>query len=616
MRKNYLLFLLAAVLTFSVKAQNVFDDNYAAGITFVDFGGAINSLSIDATTAHSGTSSLKAEVPNSSYTGGAFSSSTIKNLSTYNCVSFWVKSSAAKTLNVAGICNNGISAVWQTEYLNIPVTTTWTKVIIPIPNPSKDTAETGMFHWAEGSDEGAYTLWFDDIKYERLSGAIIGTPTASFGSGTISNYVGDNFYPFGATCSFPVNGVPQTLNIVNRWLTFSTSNNTVARVDGTATGTSLSVGSAVISAKLGSVIAGGALTVNVAAAVLPTVAAPTPPSRNAGDVISLFSGAYADLAVTDWFPNWGQSTVVTEVSIAGNPTKKYANFNYQGVQFSGHIDASTMTKLHIDLWTPDGDSIDVYPIADPNLNEQFVTLRPTKLGWNSFDIDLTNYTIPLNNLQQFKFVSHPFGGTNFWLDNIYFYKGTSTCCVAPTALKASPATITATTAKLKWTASVCSPGLGYQVQYRPVSSGIWKTTTTATVTKSLKGLTAATQYQWQVATICQASPLVISAYTTGPNFTTLTAAQNAIVENSDVQVVGSFTAGIAPNPANSSAVLRMNNTAPVNIAVADLSGKMLWQKQNVKEQQVSIPAEKFAPGIYMVTISNGKETKVIKLVKQ
>jgi hypothetical protein len=61
----------------------------------------------------------------------------------------------------------------------------------------------------------------------------------------------------------------------------------------------------------------------------PSAAAPTPPSRNAGDVVSLFSDAYTDLSGTDWFPNWGQSTVVSDVTVAGNATKLYSTLNFQ-----------------------------------------------------------------------------------------------------------------------------------------------------------------------------------------------------------------------------------------------------------------------------------------------
>ncbi|HRH49470.1 MAG TPA: Ig-like domain-containing protein [Panacibacter sp.] len=170
----------------------------------------------------------------------------------------------------------------------------------------------------------------------------------------------------------------------------------------------------------------------------PTTAAPTPPARNASDVISLFSGAYTDLAATDWFPNWGQSTVVTDTIIAGNATKEYVNFNYQGVQFLNPVDASGMTTLHLDIWTPDITTFDVYPIV-PGQPEVAKHLTPTQSGWNSYDIDLATIgTTGLNNIIQFKFVSTPFGGTKVYLDNIYFYKGAAVITNSPTTAAPTP----------------------------------------------------------------------------------------------------------------------------------------------------------------------------------
>jgi hypothetical protein len=59
-----------------------------------------------------------------------------------------------------------------------------------------------------------------------------------------------------------------------------------------------------------------------------------------------FSGAYTDLVGTNWNPNWGQSTVYSEVLISENATKKYSNFNYQGIDCKVLVDAS-MAKLHL-----------------------------------------------------------------------------------------------------------------------------------------------------------------------------------------------------------------------------------------------------------------------------
>ena len=154
----------------------------------------------------------------------------------------------------------------------------------------------------------------------------------------------------------------------------------------------------------------------------PIVAATTPPVRNAGDVLSLFSDAYTNVAGTNWFPNWGQSTVVSDTVIDGNNTKKYVNLNYQGVQFAAPVDASSMSNLHVDIWTPNCTAFDVFLInTSPSTVEQKVTLNPTLSGWNSYDIALTQYnTIALNNIGQIKLVGTPFGTSKVYLDNFYF----------------------------------------------------------------------------------------------------------------------------------------------------------------------------------------------------
>jgi hypothetical protein len=435
---TYSLSCILFLATAQISAQAIFTDAYATGITFVDFGGSVNALSIDNTTFQSGTSSIKIVVPAAGYTGGAFVAATNQNLSTYNAVSFWVKASAAKTLNVSGLGNNAATTVYSTELLNVPVTTTWTKIIIPIPDASKVTAEKGMFHFAEGSDEGAYTIWMDNIQYETLAAGVIGTATAAIATETIAKGIGDSFGPSGLTCTFPVNSVATKLNPSAGYFTYTSSAPTVATVSALGVGTALAAGTTNITAKLGAVNATGTLTVNVSAVTAPTVAAPTP-TRLAANVISLFSNAYTDLAATDWFPNWGQTTVVSEVQIATNPTKKYANFNYQGVQFATPVNVTTMTHLHIDMWTPSMTSFKVFliNIAPLAQKEQEVVLTPTAAGWNSFDIPLTSYpTIVMTGIGQLKLESVP-SGTTAYLDNIYFYKDV-VAVTAPTVAAPTP----------------------------------------------------------------------------------------------------------------------------------------------------------------------------------
>jgi hypothetical protein len=428
MKKNFTFLTLCIALfsTTSLLAQApVFTDAYATGVTFAAFDGSVNDVSIDNTVNQSGTASLKITVPATAYTGGALVAATPQNLSTYNAVSFWIKGSAAKKLNVAGLGNNAATTVYQTELAEIPVTTTWTKFIIPIPVPSKLSAEKGLFHFAEGGDEGAYTIWLDNIQYENLAATVIGTPTATIVTESITKGIGDTFEADknGLFCTFPINAVATKLSLAKAYFTFTSSNTAVATVSALGVGSCVSAGTSAITAKLGAVTATGTLTVNVAAVTAPTTAAPTP-TRLAANVISLFSKPYTNLAGTDWFPNWNQTTVVTDVVIASDSTKKYANFNYQGVQFANPINVTTMGFLHINLWTPSMTAFEVslVNIAPLAQKEQKVILTPTLSGWNSFNIPLSSYnTLVMTGIGQLKLESIP-SGTTAYLDNIYFYK--------------------------------------------------------------------------------------------------------------------------------------------------------------------------------------------------
>ena len=164
---------------------------------------------------------------------------------------------------------------------------------------------------------------------------------------------------------------------------------------------------------------------DVRVAAVPTTAAPTPPTRNAADVLSIFSDAYTPIAGIDLSPNWGQATVPSTVSVAGNATRKYATLNYQGIDWSGNpINVSSMTKLHIDVWTSDVTSILVSIISAGA--ESLVTLTPTLSGWNSFDIDMAQYAVPNKSaIIQIKIEGTPAGGT-LYFDNLYFWKPTAT----------------------------------------------------------------------------------------------------------------------------------------------------------------------------------------------
>lgn len=179
-------------------------------------------------------------------------------------------------------------------------------------------------------------------------------------------------------------------------------------------------------------------------ATAPTTAAATPTALSA-NVLSIYSDAYTPVGGVVLRPDWGQSTAVSEITIEGNKAQKYTAFNYEGITFTP-INVSAMTKLHIDVWTPDLTALDVFVLAGGA--EQSVQLKPTKSGWNSFDINLNDFTtLNKSAVKELKLVST--GGSTLYSDNIYFWKPaaavncgmTEPTCAPTTTIPAGSVTI-------------------------------------------------------------------------------------------------------------------------------------------------------------------------------
>ncbi len=149
----------------------------------------------------------------------------------------------------------------------------------------------------------------------------------------------------------------------------------------------------------------------------PTTAAPVP-TFNLTDVISVFSDSYTNVDGTDLNPSWGQSTVVSQVSVDGNNTLKYAGLNYQGIQLGSNQNLTDMGYLHLDYWSASSTSLNVYLIS-PGPNETAYPLTVPTSGWTSVDIPLSSFsTVDLSDVFQFKFD----GNGDIFIDNIFFHK--------------------------------------------------------------------------------------------------------------------------------------------------------------------------------------------------
>lgn len=149
----------------------------------------------------------------------------------------------------------------------------------------------------------------------------------------------------------------------------------------------------------------------------PTTNAPLP-QYPAGNVISIYSDQYNNVAGTNLNPNWGQATKVTEISIQNNKALKYEGLNYQGIQFGSNQNVSGLTYFHLDYWTANSTEFKIYLISPGPVEMPYTLTVPTS-GWNSVDIPLSAFApVNLTNVFQIKME----GNGDIYLDNILFRK--------------------------------------------------------------------------------------------------------------------------------------------------------------------------------------------------
>jgi ELWxxDGT repeat protein len=84
-----------------------------------------------------------------------------------------------------------------------------------------------------------------------------------------------------------------------------------------------------------------------------------------------------------------------------------------------------------------------------------------------------------------------------------------------------------------------------------------------------------------------------------------------------VQTNMSFSAAVYPNPVVSNSVLELSGKVKnMSVSITDISGRKLWQVVNSDATIINLPLEKLAAGNYIVTVTNGMQSKTIKVVKQ
>jgi len=157
----------------------------------------------------------------------------------------------------------------------------------------------------------------------------------------------------------------------------------------------------------------------------PNIDAPAPPMREAIDVISIYSDSYNNIIGANYTPDWQQSGFSSASSIfepanTGNIALAYTNFNYQGIEFNGVLDLTSMEFLHLDIWTVK----DVIPsITVLSSGTEIPHAFANGDGaWQSIDIAVAGITGDITKAIQLKFTGGNGFSTAIYVDNIYFWK--------------------------------------------------------------------------------------------------------------------------------------------------------------------------------------------------
>jgi hypothetical protein len=434
--------------TFSNTAE-IFTDNFiglGSNFYFPFAGAKPDVFSVDIKEGYNSSASIRIDVPNFTDPTGTYAGAIFRidgagrNLTGFDALTFYVKGSTGTILSDVGYGIDYLGDKYQVAIQSVNVGTNWSKVIVPIPDPSKLVNERGVFWFAAGpqaTSGSGYTLWFDELKFEKLG--TVGKPTSSIVNGqnnSVKTFIGS---------MIPVTGLFHIYNLVNgqdvkvisaaAYYKFTSSNPTVATVDDKGVVTALSTGTTIITASVNGIAAKGSLTIESKG----DLAGSPIPTRPQADVKSIFSDAYTNATESNFIPNFGGSTTVTEIlTTSTGKVAQYSNNNYTGIMFTGNpVDASTLGFLHIDAYVENAATTIGIQIRDLGSNKTLETdvntgnpmgddkdLRTNLSGfqvgvWKSFDIPLTGAIAGQKNNLGAIIIT---GGPNFILDNIYFYK--------------------------------------------------------------------------------------------------------------------------------------------------------------------------------------------------
>ena len=166
----------------------------------------------------------------------------------------------------------------------------------------------------------------------------------------------------------------------------------------------------------------------------PTTAAPTPPNRQADDVVSIFSNAYTNVTLDELPTTWSAGGFEA-TTIGTDDVWKLTQLDFLGIvtNYANGVDLSQMETMHIDYWVPDNVTSEllVKIVNTVDGGEDIESLGTTVAGsWQSVEIDMTEFDTggDLSNREKITQIlidydQVPAGVASIvYVDNFYFYK--------------------------------------------------------------------------------------------------------------------------------------------------------------------------------------------------
>jgi len=309
-----------------------------------------------------------------------------------------------------------------------------------------------------------------------------------------------------------------------------------------------------------------------------------------------------------------QTYLVTITGDATAITASLPGFGFQASAVLGnHTQAGTYT-----IPTSLASSIHTYPCGATTVVEHSVRLSPITTGVNKYSIQFY-WTAPppaSDSVTFYALLNAVNGDGGSSGDNpdaaprvtIYENPATATCGV-PTALADS--FVTPTSAYLYW--SSVTGAVSYKIQYHPIDSSAWSSTTATANSTTITGLMPATTYEFKVQTVCSGSPSAFTAI----NDTLTTVMPSAIPGITDP----GNNCTVYPNPAPGNPVISYTLAASekVNLAVYDITGRKVaqladneFQNSGIHEYHPTITA----PGLYFIRFVSGNVSNTLRFIKQ